>query len=163
MNILRDEFIGGVCFAGFSFEYSLRYILTKGGFRLPGEAQKISKVLESFGRCYMRDNATSSMNFKNEDAPFMLAFSLIMLNTDLHNPNIRASDKMTREKFISNNRGNNAGENFPAEELNAAFDSIKNNPIEVLDLLLCVSYITNLTLSLALVSTPSNRSPSMER
>jgi Sec7-like guanine-nucleotide exchange factor len=35
MNDLRDEFIGGACFSGLTFEYCLRYVLTKAGFRLP--------------------------------------------------------------------------------------------------------------------------------
>lgn len=41
--------------------------------------------------------------FPDADTAFILAFSLIMLNTDLHNPNIK--NKMTKEQFLRNNRG----------------------------------------------------------
>ena len=34
---------------------------------------------------------------------FVLAYSTIMLNTDLHNPQVKR--KMTLEQFVSNNRG----------------------------------------------------------
>lgn len=34
--------------------------------------------------------------FANADAAFILAFSTIMLNTDLHNPQIPQSKKMTK-------------------------------------------------------------------
>lgn len=45
------------------------------------------------------------------DTAYVLAFSLIMLNTDAHNPCIK--QKMTKEQFILNNRGINNGEDFP--------------------------------------------------
>lgn len=34
------------------------------------------------------------------DIAFVLSFSLIMLNTDAHNPAILPKDKMTKEQFI---------------------------------------------------------------
>ena len=45
----------------------------------------------------------------------MLAFSLIMLNTDLHNPNVK--HRMTKAEFIRNNRGINNGSDLPEEFL----------------------------------------------
>jgi len=50
---------------------------------------------------------------KKWDGAFTLAFSLIMLNTDIHSPNVK--NKMTKEQFIKNNKGMNAGEDFPKE------------------------------------------------
>ena len=38
---------------------------------------------------------------KNEDAVFVLAYSIIMLNTDLHNPQIRVSVPDTRPEIPS--------------------------------------------------------------
>jgi Sec7-like guanine-nucleotide exchange factor len=38
--------------------------------------------------------------FKTRDAAFILAFSTIMLNTDLHNDNIPEHKKMTMADFI---------------------------------------------------------------
>ena len=45
----------------------------------------------------------------------MLAFSLIMLNTDLHNPSVK--HRMTKAEFIRNNRGINNGSDLPEEFL----------------------------------------------
>ena len=47
----------------------------------------------------------------------MLAFSLIMLNTDAHNPAIKKENKMTKEQFIKSNRGISGGANLPQEFL----------------------------------------------
>lgn len=45
----------------------------------------------------------------------MLSFAIIMLNTSLHNPNVR--DKPPVERFISMNRGINEGGDLPEELL----------------------------------------------
>ncbi len=47
--------------------------------------------------------------FLSADAAFVLAFSTIMLQTDLHNPNV-THKRMSQEEFIRNNRGINDGE-----------------------------------------------------
>ena len=51
-------------------------------FRLPGEAQKINRIMESFGSHYHRQ---CPHLFKNADAVYILAYSVILLNTDQHN------------------------------------------------------------------------------
>lgn len=43
----------------------------------------------------------------NVDTIFILAFAIIMLNTDLHSRNIKAERKMRLEQFIKNLRGKN--------------------------------------------------------
>lgn len=45
----------------------------------------------------------------------MLSFSVIMLNTGLHNPNVR--DRPPFERFVSMNRGINNGSDLPEEQL----------------------------------------------
>lgn len=49
------------------------------------------------------------------DTCYILSFAIIMLNTSLHNPNVK--DKPTVERFISMNRGINAGGDLPEELL----------------------------------------------
>ena len=41
---------------------------------------------------------------------FVLGYSVIMLNTDLHNPNVPKERKMKLNEFIQNNRGIDNGE-----------------------------------------------------
>ncbi|KAF5183507.1 Arf guanine-nucleotide exchange factor gnom [Thalictrum thalictroides] len=50
-------------------------------FCLPGESQKIQRVLESF---LERDYVRSPHILVNKDAAFVLFYSIIMLNTDQH-------------------------------------------------------------------------------
>ena len=46
---------------------------------------------------------------------YVLSFAIIMLNTSLHNPNVR--DKPGVDRFISMNRGINDGGDLPEELL----------------------------------------------
>ncbi len=59
--------------------------------RLPGEAQKIDRLMEKFAERYLKCNPNS---FKSADVAYVLAYSVIMLNTDLHNPQVKK--KMTK-------------------------------------------------------------------
>ena len=62
------------------------------GFRLPGEAQKIDRLMEKFAERYVNCNADT---FKSADVAYVLAYSVIMLNTDAHNPGVK--NKMTKD------------------------------------------------------------------
>ncbi|KAJ3695042.1 hypothetical protein LUZ60_000419 [Juncus effusus] len=97
-------------------------------FWLPGESQKIHRILEVFSEKFY-EQQTSGI-FADKDAVFVLCYSLIMLNTDQHNPQVKK--KMTLEEFISNNRGANNGENFPREYLTELFRSIATNEIQIM-------------------------------
>ena len=69
--------------------------------------------------------------FETADAAFILSFSTIMLNTDLHNPQIPVAKKMTKEQFIRNNRGINDGKDLPMEYLDNLYNEIKSRQIQV--------------------------------
>ena len=66
----------------------------------------------------------------------MLSYSIIMLNTDQHNPQVK--HKMTLEQFIRNNRGTNGGADYPRETLEAIFHEIRGNEIKLADELVAV-------------------------
>lgn len=84
--------------------------------------------MEKFAERYTTQNPTS---FPTADAAFILAFSVIMLNTDLHNPSIKEDRRMTKEGFIRNNRGICDGQDLPEEMLTSIFDRIKTDPISL--------------------------------
>lgn len=65
------------------------------------------------------------------DTCYVLSFAIIMLNTSLHNPNVR--DKPPVERFISMNRGINEGGDLP-EELLRVRDSPQPPPPKLLAL-----------------------------
>jgi len=75
-----DAFTATFDFGGLSFEAGARAYLE--AFRLPGEAQKIDRIVNSFGRRYY---GQAPDLFRSEDAAYVLAYSVIMLNTDRHN------------------------------------------------------------------------------
>lgn len=74
--------------AGLDFESSFRMYLES--FRLPGEAQKIARVLEAFGQEYHKQCPDI---FYNSDVVYVLSYSVIMLNTDQHNSQVSAALK----------------------------------------------------------------------
>jgi len=95
-------------------------------FRLPGEAQKIDRMMETFAQRYCQLNPDI---FTNPDTCYVLSFAIIMLNTSLHNPSVK--DKPSPEQFITMNRGINDGENLPRELLISLYDSIKTEPFKI--------------------------------
>ena len=104
-------------FTDCAIDVSLRLFLL--AFRIPGEAQKIERVMAAFAHRYHTCNPTC---FCHEDTAFVLAFSIMMLHTDLHNPsNVR---KMTLEQFVRNNRGIDDGGDVPRAILEGIYARI---------------------------------------
>jgi hypothetical protein len=113
--------------------------LTQGGFRLPGEAQQIDRLISTFARCYWEDNAGDKDHcpIENEDSIYLLSFAIIMLNTDLHKSNHSSTNskkknhlkKMTKEEFRTNLLRANKGIEISKEYLSTIYDGIKENPI----------------------------------
>ena len=82
---LRRCYISLLDFTGLTLDQALRTFLSDSGFRLPGEAQKIDRLLSAFSEAYVKDNPNS---VRDADAAYTLTFALVMLNTDAHNPNL---------------------------------------------------------------------------
>ncbi|CAA7267940.1 unnamed protein product [Cyclocybe aegerita] len=93
-------------------------------FRLPGESQQIARITETFAAIYF---ASGPAEIKSEDATHVLAYSIIMLNTDQHNPQIRK--RMTIDDYKRNLRGVNDGSDFSSEFLQNIYDSIRKREI----------------------------------
>ncbi|ETV99073.1 hypothetical protein, variant [Aphanomyces invadans] len=120
------EFVDMMDFHNMQVDEAIRRYLSY--FRLPGEAQKIDRMMEKFAERYHLNNPGV---FPTADVAFILSFSVIMLQTDLHNPSIPDEKKMTKEGFLRNNRGINNGEDLAAEYLGGIFDRIKSTPISL--------------------------------
>ncbi|CAO2820443.1 unnamed protein product [Amaranthus hypochondriacus] len=119
-----DQFAQTFDFKGMTLDTALRIFLET--FRLPGEAQKIQRVLEAFSARYYEQ---SPHIFANKDAALLLSYSLILLNTDQHNAQVKR--KMTEEDFIRNNRRINGGNDLPRELLSGLYHSICENEIRI--------------------------------
>ncbi|XP_039130653.1 ARF guanine-nucleotide exchange factor GNOM [Dioscorea cayenensis subsp. rotundata] len=119
------EFAGTFDFEDMNLDTALRLFLET--FRLPGESQKIQRVLEAFSERYYEQ---SPQILANKDAALLLSYSLIMLNTDQHN--VQVKKKMTEEDFIRNNRLINDGSDLPREFLSELYHSICRNEIRTI-------------------------------
>lgn len=123
---IMHAFVDMMDFSNRRFVDALRQFLQS--FRLPGEAQKIDRFMLKFAERYVAGNPNA---FANADTAYVLAYSVIMLNTDQHSSKLKGR-RMTKEEFIKNNRGINDNKDLPDEYLGAIFDEIANNEI-VLD------------------------------
>ena len=126
-TLILHHYVDALNFSGMVFDEAIRLFLS--GFRLPGEAQKIDRIMEKFAQKFTSQNPSV---FPSADTAFILAFSVIMLNTDLHNPSIKPERRMTLDSFIRNNRG--IGENggdLPNEFLEGIFKRIKERPFSL--------------------------------
>jgi brefeldin A-inhibited guanine nucleotide-exchange protein len=123
---IMHSFIDALNFADLDFVQALRLFLQS--FRLPGEAQKIDRLMEKFADRYCDGNPTI---FAKADTAYTLAFSVIMLNTDQHSTQIK--HRMDLQAFIKNNRGINDEGDLPDEFLGAIFNEIHNNEIVMED------------------------------
>jgi len=90
--------------SGIQVDVALRKFQTY--FRMPGEAQKIERIIEVFSHRYCHCNRDVVSKLRNLDTVFILAFAIIMLNTDLHTSNMKPERRMKLDDFIKNLRGN---------------------------------------------------------
>lgn len=158
-------YVDQMTFSGLSFDGAIRGFLS--GFRLPGEAQKIDRMMarfiailpsyffgccmnhaiiscpaprvfcflcfcnvtqEKFAERYCLDNPGA---FPSADTAYVLGYSIIMLNTDAHNPNIKPEKKMKKDDFIRNNNGIASGQDLSESYLGEIYDRIVANAISL--------------------------------
>ncbi|URD90555.1 hypothetical protein MUK42_27967 [Musa troglodytarum] len=121
---VMHAYVDSMKFSGLEFDTAIREFLK--GFRLPGEAQKIDRIMEKFAECYCADNPGL---FKNADTAYVLAYAVIMLNTDAHNPMVWP--KMSKSDFIRMNSMSDVEECAPKELLEKIYDSIVKEEIKM--------------------------------
>ncbi|KAL8847164.1 MAG: hypothetical protein Q9221_007794 [Calogaya cf. arnoldii] len=112
-------------FNGKRVDEALRELLNS--FRLPGEALLIERIVEVFSEKYC--SGATPEGIAGKDAVHVLAYAIIILNTDQHNPSVKDEKRMKQADFAKNLRGVNGGGNFDPEYLQQIYDSIRNNEI----------------------------------
>ena len=55
-------------------------------------------IMQKFAHQFYRNNPNTI--FANADVAYILAFSVILLNTDAHNPAIKKQQKMSKAAFV---------------------------------------------------------------
>ncbi|XP_067129001.1 IQ motif and SEC7 domain-containing protein 1 isoform X3 [Centruroides vittatus] len=118
-------FVQELDLAGMQVDVALRKFQTF--FRMPGEAQKIERLVEVFSHRYIECNRDIVAKLQNADTVFVLAFAIIMLNTDSHTPNMKAEKRMKLEDFIKNLRGVDDGNDLDRDMLVGIYERIKGN------------------------------------
>lgn len=126
-------------------------------FRMPGEAQKIERLMEIFSQRYCQCNSDVIARLRSSDTVskrpaslfsftlmgvfyiqkfllyfhqtqiFVLAFAIIMLNTDLHTPNLKSDRRMRVEDFIKNLRGIDDCHDIDRDMLVGIYERVKIN------------------------------------
>ena len=115
---------------------------------------QIDRIMDAFAKHYCNQNPNL---FDEKDTCYILSFAVIMLNTSLHNPNVKTKitcefllktghDKIyicicfhniclhfLGEQFVAQNRGINSGKDIPRDILEMIYDSIKGEPFKIPD------------------------------
>ncbi|XP_038165101.1 IQ motif and SEC7 domain-containing protein 2 isoform X2 [Cyprinodon tularosa] len=110
-------------FSGMDIDDALRKFQAQ--IKVQGEAQKVERLIEAFSQRYCVCNPTLVRQFQNPDTIFILAFAIILLNTDMYSPNIKAERKMKLEDFIKNLRGVDNGQDIPRDLLVGIYQRIQ--------------------------------------
>ncbi|KAJ1677270.1 hypothetical protein EV182_006515, partial [Spiromyces aspiralis] len=85
-------------FTGLRIDEGLRIVCNH--ILLRGESQVIDRILQAFARRHQECNPSSAL--RGVDVAHAVAYSTLLLNTDLHIANIRPSERMSRSRFVRN-------------------------------------------------------------
>ncbi|ETO23926.1 hypothetical protein RFI_13236 [Reticulomyxa filosa] len=114
---VMHEYINRIQLANMDFVDALRVLCAS--FFLPGEGQKIDRILQRFADRYCEDNPDV---FPNADIAYILAYSCILLHVNVHSPKVKK--KMTKEEFVLQTKGATKDETLSAELLSHIYDNI---------------------------------------
>ena len=123
------EYVRTFDFHSISLLTALRMFLDT--FRLPGEAQQIDRIMETFAQ-HAYEQTTEHDLLINPDVTYCVCFSIIMLNTDLHNPNMKPERRMQLKDFIKLNKSYgemNQGRELTEDFLVTIYKSIASEQI----------------------------------
>ncbi|TNN18492.1 Cytohesin-1 [Schistosoma japonicum] len=113
-------------------------------FQLPGESQKIDRILTSFSERYVEQNPTV---FNSPHEAYVLSYAVILLNTTLHNSNAKShSLGLAEEKtFVRTMVEFDEETNLSEDLIRKIYHAIKNEPLRAVsdDLSVCGSTQNN--------------------
>ncbi|XP_017324426.1 IQ motif and SEC7 domain-containing protein 1 isoform X1 [Ictalurus punctatus] len=110
-------------FSGMDLDDALRKFQAQ--IKVQGEAQKVERLVEAFSQRYCVCNPALVRQFQNPDTIFILAFAIILLNTDMYSPNVKPERKMKLDDFIKNLRGVDNGQDIPRDLLVGIYHRIQ--------------------------------------
>eukprot|EP00090_Calanus_glacialis_P002722 TRINITY_DN12030_c0_g1_i1.p1 TRINITY_DN12030_c0_g1~~TRINITY_DN12030_c0_g1_i1.p1 ORF type:complete len:945 (-),score=176.56 TRINITY_DN12030_c0_g1_i1:301-3135(-) len=122
LSVFMEEFD----FSGQRIDKALRQLLDY--VKVPGEAQKIEKIMEVFGKRFNKCNPSFASKLKCQESVVTLAFAIMLLNTDLHTPNLKSDKKMLDKEFMNNLKLADDGHDFDHKLLKSVYKGIKKQP-----------------------------------
>ena len=69
---------------------------------LKGESQEIDRILSSFTKSYLKQHPKNVFCTKNFEQIYIIIYSLILLNTALHNLELNKKSRISQSDFIRN-------------------------------------------------------------
>ena len=124
---VMGEYADYMNFKNMNIDDGLRHFLDH--FTLPGESQKVDRVMQVFAQKYYKYNPDNPLS--STTAAYTLSYLAIMLQTDLHNPQVK--DKMKLTDFIKLARGINDGQDLTPEYLTGLYNRIGKKPLALHD------------------------------
>ncbi len=97
-------------------------------YQIPGEGQKIDRIMQKFAEKYYKDNSNS---FFTADCAYYLSFATIMLQTDTHNPNVK--NKMGLQGFANMLKGVNGPKDLEISYLEDIYNQILKKPLTLIE------------------------------
>ena len=121
-NMILKEYSKTYNFKGYNIIKAMNLFMST--FKLMGESYNIYNFICAFASRYYEENKEifeknklnknlDSICFNSEEEVTSFAYSIMILNTDLHNPNV--INKMTVEEFIKNNKSSGLFKEVPED------------------------------------------------
>lgn len=82
-------------------EFSLRQLISRLDGVIPADSDRIDSIISSFSTVFSRNNTDKESLLSNKDICYIVTFSIILLNTDLHHSN-NEGRRMTQQQFQLN-------------------------------------------------------------
>lgn len=119
-----DIYLSYLNFKDLTILEAMRYYLSL--FEMPGEGQKVERILEHFSQKYSEENP----EHYTADGAYMLSFLLMMLHTNVYNPKV--VEKMSLADFLNIGKNiKNGDEPVNPEILTVFYHDIQQKPIAI--------------------------------
>ena len=134
-KLILNEYVKTYNFKGYNIIKAYNLFLST--FKLTGESYNIYNFICAFGAKYYEDNKLifeknkndkNLISFKSDEEVTSFAYSIMILNTDLHNQNVQ--NKMTLEEFIKNNKSSGLFTDVPEEYFKEIYQEIRENGLK---------------------------------
>lgn len=125
-KLILEEYLNTFDFRGLDILKAYRIFVST--FKLTGESDNIYNMIIAFSEKYYQDNHNDA-NLRSSDEVSTLAYSILMLNTDLHDTSVK--ERMSIEDFIKNVYSTKYFDHVARSYLENIYKSILTNPFKV--------------------------------